>query len=69
MKPATVVCWQNALDKWIIPNIGNKQLSEVSNGVLGELLVEKMTAAHLLSKYNRGLLTHRKAGSCIGCEC
>jgi integrase len=46
VKPATIFGWQHALDKWILPNIGEKVLAEVSNGVLREL-VEKMAAAGL----------------------
>lgn len=43
VKPATLVGWRCALDKWLLPNIGDRPLSEVSNGVLREL-VEKMAA-------------------------
>lgn len=43
VKPATIVGWRCALDKWILPSIGDKPLSEVSNGVLREL-IEKMAA-------------------------
>ena len=46
VKPATVFGWRHVLNKWILPNIGEKPLSEVSNGVLREL-VEKMAAARL----------------------
>jgi integrase len=46
VKPATIFGWKHALDKWILPNIGEKLLAEVSNGVLREL-VEKMAAAGL----------------------
>ncbi len=46
VKPATIFGWRHALDKWILPNIGDKPLSEVSNGVLREL-VEMMVAAGL----------------------
>ena len=49
VKPATIFGWQHALDKWILPNIGEKLLAEVSNGVLREL-VEKMAAAGLSPK-------------------
>jgi integrase len=49
VKPATIVGWKCALDKWILPNIGDKPLSEVSNGVLREL-TEKMVAAKLSPK-------------------
>jgi len=49
VKPATIFSWQHALDKWILPHIGDKLLGEVSNGVLREL-VEKMAAAGLSPK-------------------
>lgn len=49
VKPATIAGWQQALNAWILPNIGAKLLSEVSNGVLREL-VGKMTAAKLSPK-------------------
>jgi integrase len=46
VKPATIFGWRHALDKWILPNIGERMLAEVSNGVLREL-VEKMAAVGL----------------------
>jgi integrase len=46
VKPATIWGWQHALDKWILPNLGDKLLADVSNGALREL-VEKMAAAGL----------------------
>ncbi len=49
VKPATVFGWRHALDKWILPNIGDKLLAEVSNGAMREL-VEKMAAAGLSPK-------------------
>jgi integrase len=49
VKPATIFGWQHALDKWILPNIGDRLLAEVSNGVLREL-VDKMAAAGLSAK-------------------
>jgi integrase len=49
VKPATIAGWQQALNAWVLPNIGDKLLSEVSNGVLREL-VGKMTAAKLAPK-------------------
>jgi len=44
VRPATLFGWQHALDRWILPNIGDKLLAEVSNGVLRGL-IEKMAAA------------------------
>jgi integrase len=38
VKPATIFGWRHALEKWILPNIGEKPLAEVSNGVLKELI-------------------------------
>ena len=49
VKPATICGWQSPLDKWILPNLGDKLLAEVSNGALREL-VEKMAAAGLAPK-------------------
>ena len=49
VKPATIAGWQQALHAWVLPNIGDKLLAEVSNGVLREL-VGKMTAAGLSPK-------------------
>jgi hypothetical protein len=49
VKPATVFGWRHALDKWILPNIGDKLLAEISNGAMREL-VEKMAAAGLSPK-------------------
>ena len=49
VKPATVFAWQHALDKWILPNLGDRFLGDVSNGALREL-IEKMAAAGLSAK-------------------
>jgi integrase len=49
VKPATVHGYQHALDKWILPTLGEKLLADVSNGALKEL-VEKMDAAKLSAK-------------------
>ena len=49
VKPATIVGWRCALDKWILPRIGDRLLSEVSNGVMREL-TEQMVAAKLSPK-------------------
>src|SRR5882724_4050020 len=49
VKPATVYGWQHCLDKWILPNLGNKLLSEVGNGALRQF-VEILTAARLAPK-------------------
>jgi integrase len=49
LKPATVYGWQHCLDPWILPNFGNKQVSEVGNGALRQF-VEILTAAGLAPK-------------------
>jgi integrase len=49
VKPATIAGWQQALHAWLLPNIGDKLLADVSNGVLREL-VGKMTKAELSAK-------------------
>jgi integrase len=49
LKPATVYGWQHCLDRWILPNFGNKQVSEVGNGALRQF-VEILTAAGLAPK-------------------
>ena len=49
VKPATVYGWQHCLNKWILPNLGNKLLSEVRNSVLRQF-VEILTAAGLAPK-------------------
>lgn len=46
VKPATIWGWQHALDKWLLPNLGDKLLADISNGTLREL-VDKMVAANL----------------------
>jgi integrase len=38
VKPATIFGWRHALDRWVLPNIGDVALAEVSNGVLKELI-------------------------------
>jgi integrase len=49
VKPATISGWAHCLDRWLIPNLGAKPLSEVSNGAVREL-VETMSAAGLSPK-------------------
>lgn len=49
VKPATIFNWQHALDCWILPNIGDMPVSDVSNGALREL-VDKMATAGLSAK-------------------
>jgi integrase len=49
VKPATVYGWQHCLDKWILPNLGNKLLSEMRNGALRQF-VAILSAAGLAPK-------------------
>lgn len=49
IKPATISSWQNCLDKWLIPALGNMLLSNVSNGAV-KVLVANMQAAGLSPK-------------------
>ena len=49
VKPATIWGWELALKKWLLPNLGNRTLSEVGNAALKEL-VDKMAAAGLAAK-------------------
>jgi integrase len=49
VKPATIFGWQHALDKWILPTIGDVPLADVSNAVLKKL-VEAMAAGGLAAK-------------------
>jgi len=46
VKPATIWGWELALKKWLLPNLGDRTLSEVGNAALKEL-VEKMATAGL----------------------
>jgi integrase len=49
VKPATIFGWQHALDKWVLPTIGDMPLAEVSNAAL-KLLIETMAAGGLSAK-------------------
>jgi hypothetical protein len=49
LKPATVYGWQHCLDRWILPNLGDKLLSEVRNSALRQF-VEILSAADLAPK-------------------
>jgi integrase len=46
VKPATIFGWRHALDKWLLPNIGDMPLSEVTNKTARKL-VEKMASSGL----------------------
>ena len=46
VKPATIWGWQHALDKWVLPNLGDLLLADVGNAALKDL-IEKMIAAGL----------------------
>jgi integrase len=49
LKPATIFNWRHALDKWVLPTIGDRLLADVGNGALKQL-VETMAAAGLSAK-------------------
>jgi hypothetical protein len=49
LKHATIYGWQHCLDRWILPNLGNKLLSEVRNGALRQF-VEILSVAGLAPK-------------------
>ena len=49
IKPATVSTWQNCLDKWLDPNLGDMLLANVNNGTM-KTLVSKMHAERLSPK-------------------
>ena len=49
VKPATISGWRDALNAWLLPNLGEKLLADVSNKVVREL-VEKMSEAELSAK-------------------
>ncbi len=49
VKPATVSGWRDALNAWLLPNLGEKLLADVSNKAAREL-IEKMSAAGLSAK-------------------
>jgi hypothetical protein len=49
IKPATASGWQNILDKWLIPSVGDVPLAAISKLTLKEL-VTKMSAAKLSAK-------------------
>ena len=49
LKPATIYGWQHCLDRWILPNLGDKLLLTVVNGALRQF-VEILSAAGLAPK-------------------
>jgi integrase len=49
VKPATISGWRDALNAWLLPELGDKLLSDVSNKTVREL-VEKMSIAELSAK-------------------
>jgi hypothetical protein len=48
-KPAKVYAWHHCLNKWILPNLGKKLVSEVGNGALRQF-VETLSAAGIAAK-------------------
>jgi integrase len=49
VKPATIWGWELALKKWLLPNLGDRTLSEVGNAALKQL-IDKMVDAGLSAK-------------------
>jgi integrase len=49
IKPATLCSWQNCVDKWLNPNLGDSPLSSINNAAM-KLLVAKMHKAGLSPK-------------------
>jgi integrase len=49
VKPATISGWRDALNAWLLPNLGEKLLADVSNKAVRGL-VEKMSTAGLSAK-------------------
>ena len=49
VKPATISGWRDALHAWLLPNLGEKLLADVSNKAAREL-IEKMSVAGLSAK-------------------
>ena len=49
VKPATISGWRDALNAWLLPNLGEKLLADVSNKAVRDL-VEKMSTAGLSAK-------------------
>jgi integrase len=49
LKPATFCTWQNCLDKWLNPNLGDIPLANINNAAMKQL-VAKMDAAGLSAK-------------------
>lgn len=56
LKPATIFGWQRCLDRWILPNLGNKLLLEVGNAALRQF-VEILAAAALAPKTINNIVT------------
>jgi len=49
VKPATISGWRDALNAWLLPHLGHKLLTDVSNKAVREL-IEKMSVAGLSAK-------------------
>ena len=49
LKPATLCTWQNCLDKWLNPNVGDMPLANINNQAMKQL-VGKMDTAGLSAK-------------------
>jgi hypothetical protein len=49
IKSATLCTWENCLEKWLNPNIGDLPLASINNGVM-KRLIAKMSTANLSAK-------------------
>jgi hypothetical protein len=71
VKPATISGWRDALSAWLLPNLGDKLLAEVSNKAVREL-VEKMSVANLSPKtvvnYVQVVTTKERTSCSARCE-
>jgi integrase len=69
VKPGTIQSWRSCLDKWLLPNLGDRTLSEVANAALKEL-VEKMALAGLAAKsiINYTMVVKLVVGSSVNSE-
>jgi hypothetical protein len=52
VKPATIWGWRHVLDKWLLPNLGDRQLADVANAALKQV-IEKMASPHRPSSVTR----------------
>jgi len=69
VRPATIAGWQHALDKWILPTIGDMPVAEVSNAAL-KVLIDTMAAGGLAPKtiVSYSLVVKMVAASVVNAE-